>query len=172
MKTRTLAALSLVAVVAAAPCVAGLRWNASPSMPIGVWQFVLLQGDLGRGQVVGLCLPAEWARLALSRAYTDGGGCQEGHEPLLKPIAAVPGDVVDVSPDGVRVNGVLTVPPALPEDAAGRPLTAMPQGRYLVQPGSVWVLSDHNPRSLDSRYFGPVPVSGLIAAARPVLVGR
>lgn len=172
MRLRSYAILGLVAVAAAAPPVFGLRWNASASMPQGLYRFAALQDAPRRGQVVGLCLPSEWAELVLTRAYAQGGACPEGHEPLLKPVAAVPGDVVSVTSEGVSVNGMLAVSPPLSQDAAGRPLRAVPAGVYRVAQGTVWVLSNHDPRSFDSRYLGPIAFSSIVAAAQPLLVGR
>jgi type IV secretory pathway protease TraF len=41
-----------------------------------------------------------------------------------------------------------------------------------VPPGQVWLLSGHDSRSFDSRYFGPVPVANVQGVARPVWVAR
>ena len=45
-------------------------------------------------------------------------------------------------------------------------------GAYQVKPGEVWLLSGHDPRSFDSRYFGSVPAVNVQGVARPVWVGR
>ena len=172
MRLRSWAILGLVAITAAAPPALGLRWNASASMPQGLYRFAALEDAPRRGQVVGICLSPDWAELVLARAYAQVGACPEGHEPLLKIVAAVPGDVVSVAVGGVSVNGTLVVPPPLSQDAAGRPLNAVAFGIYSVAPGAVWVLSNHDPRSFDSRYFGPISLSFIVAAAQPLLVGR
>jgi type IV secretory pathway protease TraF len=39
-----------------------------------------------------------------------------------------------------------------------------------VGSGDIWVLSGHDPRSFDSRYFGPVPVANVQGEARPLWV--
>jgi type IV secretory pathway protease TraF len=58
----------------------------------------------------------------------------------------------------------------LDEDSAGRPLRPIPTGTYNVPAGAVWLLSGHDPRSFDSRYFGAVPRANIQGIARPVWV--
>jgi conjugative transfer signal peptidase TraF len=91
----------------------------------------------------------------------------------VKPVAATAGDLVAISAAGVTVNGQPVRGTAqLIQDSAGRPLRPFPAGAYQVKPGDVWLLSGHDPRSFDSRYFGPVPAVNVQGVARPVWVGR
>ena len=77
---------------------------------------------------------------------------------------------VTVSPDGITVNGMpVTNSAPLAIDGAGRPLQAYPAGTYTVAAGQVWLLAPLR-YSFDSRYLGPVPVSAIQGAAKPVLV--
>jgi conjugative transfer signal peptidase TraF len=167
------ACAGMVAALAGAD-VAGLRINDTPSMPRGLWRMVDVQAPLRPGEVVVICPPdTRPARLGAARGYIPAGACPGGYEPLVKPIAATVGDRVAVSADGVTVNGQ-TVPGSVPlaHDSAGRPLSPVPAGAYRVPPGAVWLLSGHDPRSFDSRYFGPVPVANVQGVARPVWVVR
>ena len=153
---------------------AGLRFNATPSMPIGLWLMVPNHAQLQRGEIVVVCLPdTAPMRMGRERGYIPPGNCPGGSEPLVKPIAAVGGDVVAVSTAGVAVNG-LSVPDTaqLSRDSAGRLLSQVAAGAYPVAPGEVWLLSGHDPRSFDSRYFGPVPESSVQGVTRPILVRR
>jgi type IV secretory pathway protease TraF len=50
-------------------------------------------------------------------------------------------------------------------------LRAVPPGNYVVRQDSVWVVSGHDPRSYDSRYWGPLPVNAITGRAVPVLIG-
>ncbi len=89
------------------------------------------------------------------RAATSGpGSCAGGVQRVLKPVAAVAGDVV-VS-DGVAVNGHRSrgVCPR-DVDSAGRALPHPARGRYLVAPGELWLVSRRVANSWDSRYLGP-----------------
>jgi conjugative transfer signal peptidase TraF len=88
----------------------------------------------------------------------------------MKPVVARTGDTVDLSELGIAVNGrLLPNTAALRVDTYGRPLLPWPFGRYEVQPDTVWVASSHHPRSFDSRYFGPIPVSSIRDYLRPIL---
>ena len=136
----------------------GLRFNTSPSLPMGLY---ITTAD-GGASLVEFCPAEPFATLAIERGYRDAGTCGDGAAPLLKPIVARSGDKVDMSARGISVNGTLlpnTAP--LSKDAKGRPLDAWPFGRYLVAPGTVWVASSYHPRSFDSRYFGPLSTSAI-----------
>jgi conjugative transfer signal peptidase TraF len=154
--------------------VAGLRINSTPSMPRGLWRVVANDTALRHGEIVTICPPdTKVIRLGAARGYIPAGRCPGGYEPLVKPIAATADDEVAVSVAGVTVNGQPVPGTAqLVHDSAGRPLLPFPTGTYHVPPGQVWLLSGHDPRSFDSRYFGPVPVANVQGVARPVWVAR
>lgn len=89
----------------------------------------------------------------------------------MKTIAAAAGDAVEVSPAGISVNGApIRNSAALARDGRGQSLPAFPAGHYRVAPGQLWLVSDHNARSFDSRYFGPVPAASVRRAVRPLWV--
>lgn len=168
----TSAAGVLVLGSLAAAQLCGLRVNTTPSMPIGIWRVASPAAALRRGEVVTVCLPdGDAARLAAERGYVPAGSCPDGREPLIKPVAAVAGDLVLVTRAGVSVNGIDvdgTAP--LDRDTAGRPLQAFPAGTHKVQPGHVWLLAGLVRNSFDSRYYGPVPVGSVQSVAYPVWV--
>ena len=147
----------------------GIRINASPSLPVGLYQ-VASGPD---ATLVEFCPAEPFASIANARGYRQTGTCPDGGSPLMKPVVARAGDSVQVSERGVLVNGK-TVPNSapLPKDTAGRPLTPWPFGTYPVQPGTVWVISDYHPRSFDSRYFGPISEALVRNRLRPLLVLR
>ena len=173
-RTDRLAAASFGAVAVAvglalaAADLAGLRYNATPSVPVGLYREV--DRGPGRGVLVFFCLDEARGRFARERGYVSAGReCPGGTKPLLKPVAAIPGDHVQVASDGVTING-RPAPNSAPRarDSRGRPLAAAEGG--VVPAGNVWILSGHTPASYDSRYFGPVPVDQIVAAAVPVAV--
>jgi conjugative transfer signal peptidase TraF len=146
--------------------IVGLRINASPSLPIGLY----ITSSESLGDLIAFCPTEPFASFALSRGYRDAGACGDGGAPLLKPVVARTGDLVEVSVVGIAVNDHLlpnTAP--LRVDTKGRPLTAWPRGRYVVEPDSVWVASSYSPRSFDSRYFGPIPISSIRDHVKPLL---
>jgi len=152
--------------------VAGLRVNATPSMPRGLWRVTSAEKPLRRGQVVTACPPDTPAmREAVRRGYIPDGSCPGGYEPLVKPVAALAGDRVTVSAAGVAVNDEPIARTAqLALDGAGRRIDPVAAGVYRVARDEVWILSAHDPRSFDSRYFGPVPMASILGEARPLLV--
>jgi conjugative transfer signal peptidase TraF len=144
----------------------GLRINTSPSLPMGL--YVTTAGSAAN--LVEFCPAEPFAALAIIRGYHDSGICLDGAAPLLKPVVARPGDVVELSTRGISVNGALlsnTAP--LSKDTKGRPLKAWPFGRYVVAAGTVWVASSYHPRSFDSRYFGPISAAAIRERLRKFL---
>jgi len=143
---------------------AGLRINRSPSLPVGLY-LVTASSD---ANLVEICPAAPFAELALVRGYRDAGSCPDGGAPLLKPVVARAGDVVELSPEGIAVNGRL-LPNTAPKksDTKNRLLTPWPAGRYIVGPTSIWVASSFSARSFDSRYFGPVESGSIRNYVRP-----
>ena len=124
----------------------------------------------GRGALVAACLPAAIARTGLTRGYLSAGGCPAGAEPIAKVIGALPGDVVELAPDFVAVNGVkFPNSRTATHDSAGRALTHVLSGAYRVGAGEVWLFGFNNRRSWDARYFGSVPLTNLRGVLRPLV---
>src|SRR5207244_1643347 len=74
------------------------------------------------------------------------------------PFTTIPAGVtVTVSPAGIVVNGA-AVPNTrtLASDRKGRRLPLLPAGRWVVEPGTVWIVSSYSRYSFDSRYFGAI----------------
>jgi conjugative transfer signal peptidase TraF len=143
---------------------AGIRINGSPSLPLGLYLVTTRHG----ANLVEFCPTGAFALLAIARGYRDVGSCSDGGAPLLKPVVARIGDIVEVSAAGLAVNGNL-LPNTAPmkHDTKNRPLTPWPSGRYNVARDSVWVASSYNALSFDSRYFGPVPLDWVRDYVRP-----
>lgn len=57
----------------------------------------------------------------------------------------------------------------VPFDRAGRRLEPWPAGRYRLRRDQLWLFAD-NPRSWDSRYWGPGSTADIRALALPLLV--
>ncbi len=151
----------------------GFRLNTTASMPVGIWQVTpLIPAQVRRGAIVTACLPdLPVVHQGIARGYIHAGSCPSGIEPVVKPIAAIGGDVVSVGRSGISVNGSAVRGTAqLAQDAGGRALHGVSAGVCTVEPGHVWLLAPRNRRSFDSRYFGEVPASSIQAAARPIWV--
>jgi conjugative transfer signal peptidase TraF len=136
----------------------GLRFNLTRSLPIGVYVVT----HRSQADLVEFCPEGNASLLSVARSYRFSGVCPDHAAPLLKPIAARPGDVVEVSRKGIAVNGSL-LPNSTPQetDSAGRRLAAWPSGTYRVNTGTVWVVSSYNAHSFDSRYYGPISTASI-----------
>jgi conjugative transfer signal peptidase TraF len=144
---------------------AGLRINTSPSLPLGI--YIAASGE---SELVEFCPPEPWARMAAERGYRTEGTCRDGASPLLKPVVAHPGDTVEYSPAGIRINSKLLANTAPRRaDSKGRVLSPWPFGTYVVAPGTIWVASSYSDRSFDSRYMGPIPVRSVRDCLSPLL---
>jgi len=160
------------AIAAAAVTIedAHLRVNFTASMPLGIYQLKPVPpGGIARGMTVAACPPFEAARLGRSRGYLAPGPCPGGSEPLLKLVAGVPGDRIDVLTAGVNVDGC-RLPDSAPvaADNSGRRLRAWTPGGYRLAAGQVWLYAP-NARSWDSRYWGPAAAADVLAFAVPLL---
>jgi signal peptidase I len=88
----------------------------------------------------------------------------EDGTPFIKRIVGMPGEVVDVRPDGfVYVDGTKLPESYLFEDD-GTPPTS-DREEWTVPAGDVFVMGDHREASADSRVFGPVAESTIIGRA-------
>ena len=155
-----------VAAVGLCAAIAGIRINTSYSLPLGL--YITTRDD--RARLIEFCPEGLFAAQSAGRGYrTAGFTCSDGAVPLLKPVAATEGDHVEVSPEGIAVNGVLLPKTrALNTDWAGRSLNPFPFGTYRVRAGTVWVASTYNRGSFDSRYMGPIRTSQIRKRLRPL----
>lgn len=153
---------------------AGLRCNVTPSMPVGLYR--LVEGLPDRGDPVAFCLDScgVFPDLAKEREYLKPGSCACGLCPLLKKLAALPGDTLVIDAEGIHI-----LPPGGADfrlwphsriktvDSQGRPVpSALTAG--VIPPGQALTLGQH-PGSFDSRYFGFVPLAAL-HKAEPVWI--
>lgn len=132
----------------------GFRQNLTLSQPPGLYRLTNSSSD----PLVSFCPTGSASSVTTQRGYRAASwACPDGHAPMLKPVAARPGDTVIVTHHGISVNGVaLPNTGSYPRDGHGNLLNQMPEGIYIVQAGSIWVLSTYNKLSYDSRYFGPI----------------
>jgi len=134
-------------------------YNPSDSVPRG-WYRIVPADWLHVGSIVLARLPAPAAALAAQRDYLPAG------IPLLKRIGAVAPQRVCIDGASVRIDDV-AVAAVMRADGLGRPLSAWQQCRRLAH-GELFLLSNTNPASFDSRYFGPILASSVIGSAQPL----
>ena len=156
--------------VGVACSVAGVRVNTTKSIPIGI--YLTSSSAIEKGAYVMFCPPpSDVFDDARQRRYIASGACPGGYGYLMKKVLAAPPDVVDVSDDGVRVNGeLLPLSAPLQADQAGRPLVRYQASRYALGHSEVLLMSDVSPTSFDSRYFGPINLAQIKTVIVPVFV--
>jgi conjugative transfer signal peptidase TraF len=138
-----------------------LIWNASASVPIGLYA-VHPAGTLQTGELLVVTPPAPLATFLDKRNYLPKG------VPLLKHIAALPGQTVCRTGDTISIDGS-AVGAALDADHLGRSLPIW-HGCRVIATGEVFLMNRQSVASLDGRYFGPVPTTTIVGRADPIWI--
>ena len=152
------AATALIAVVALEP-LPRLIWNASDSVPKGL--YVVRRIAPRVGEIAVLKLPDWAALLADQRRYLPRNAW------LLKPVRAVGGTIVCRFGRYIFIDGKL-VAKALAVDKSDRPMPVWRNCRTLKM--VEYFLFSRPPDSFDGRYFGPVDGSLIIGTAHPLII--
>ena len=145
---------TLVASVPPKPL--ALIWNASTSVPMGLYR-VAPGITMRTGDLLVVRPPPALARFMTERRYIESG------VPLLKPLAAGGGARVCRDGPHVTIDGH-NVATALDADRYGRPLPRW-TGCYRLAHDQLFLIAPTSPASFDSRYFGPVRRSAVIGRA-------
>ncbi|MBN9559468.1 MAG: S26 family signal peptidase [Alphaproteobacteria bacterium] len=136
-----------------------LLWNASASVPVGLYA-VRRARPLHVGELVVITPPGPLAQFLAARRYLPLG------VPLLKHILALPGQTVCRNGRAITIDGA-AVGEALEHDRFWRALPDW-QGCCTLAPGEVFVMNTAPPDSLDGRYFGPLPLTNIVGRADPI----
>ena len=150
------AAVAIIALTAAWKHAPLLVWNASASVPIGMYA-VREAGRLAAGELV-VARPPE----LLAQFLADGRYVPKG-VPLIKHVAALPGSVVCRCGLAISIDGIVLAQ-ARELDHAGRILPSW-SGCRTISDDEVFLLNASEPASLDGRYFGPLPSSSIVGRA-------
>lgn len=134
-----------------------LVWNASASAPVGLYR--VGGTDLAPGDMVIARLPDGARNLAARRHYLPA------NVPLVKRIAAAPGDRVCAVGREILING-RRIAERRATDMRGRPMPWW-RGCATLRSGALFLLMDH-PNSFDGRYFGPTSAHDIIGRAHPL----
>lgn len=136
-----------------------LMWNASASVPLGLYR--IEPGAAPRvGDLVALRPSPALGRFVATRRYVEANAL------LIKPVAALPGAVV--CRFGVRVTiDARAVAAALPRDRFGRPLPTW-GGCHRLPIDQLFLIAPAHRDSFDSRYFGPVDRREIVGRALPL----
>ncbi|MDX2264798.1 MAG: S26 family signal peptidase [Hyphomicrobiales bacterium] len=146
----------LAIIVSSLPVAPLLVWNASDSAPLGLYA-VRHRQALVRGDYVLLTLPLCWRDFAAARSYLPH------YAPIIKPVAALPGDKVCSIERRITINDE-TVATAYSVDQKRQPMPRWSGCRILAS-DEVFLLGAH-PASFDGRYFGVMSMSGILGRAQ------
>ena len=138
-----------------------LVWNATASAPVGLY-LSTPANTITRGDLVLAMPPPAVAQFAARRGYLPRG------VPLVKRVAALPGDVVCSLHRQIAINGRF-VAGALLRDGRGRPLPHW-RGCLILMQGQVFLLMQGVRDSFDGRYFGPIRRASILAKLVPLWV--
>jgi conjugative transfer signal peptidase TraF len=133
--------------------------NISASLPPGIY-LVISPRVLRHGMLVVFPPPATVIPMVYDRGYVPP------QTPLLKPIAALPGDTVCVQDDGLFIN-TRYIGPVATVDQQGRPLPRQ-RGCFVVHETAIFPASTFSAQSFDGRYFGPIAITAIQGVARPL----
>lgn len=135
-----------------------ILFNGTPSEPIGLYWRSLDRPAVGA--LVAFPAPPT------AFPYADGRLAYLRREPILKGVAAGPGDRVCAAGAQLTINGAVRGPIA-DRDGQGRALPHW-RGCRALAPDELFVFSARVPNSFDSRYFGPIPARSLLGVYRPL----
>jgi len=98
------------------------------------------------------------------------GARMPGSQPVIKKVAGVPNDFIEINSLGISVNGESVANTAQRrKDSSGNRLADYYLSRALKH-GEVLLVSNYSSISWDSRYFGPVPASSILSPVKPLLI--
>jgi conjugative transfer signal peptidase TraF len=131
-------------------------WNASASVPIGLYA-IRPAGALHVTELVVIQPPAALANFLDERRYLPKGVL------MLKRILARPGQTVCRTEHTITVDRI-AMGEALDQDRTGK---ALPAWR-VVADDEVFLMNWQSKDSFDGRYFGLLPASSIIGRADPL----
>jgi conjugative transfer signal peptidase TraF len=155
----TLAAAVFVLMTTGPKPAPSLVWNASSSVPIGLYR-VLPAGTFTVTDLA-VVVPPE----PLATFLAEGGYLPRG-VPLIKRVLALPGQAVCRDARTITVDGIV-MGEAREHDRRGRPLPVW-RGCRIVGERQVFLMNWDEPDSLDGRYFGPISSAAIVGHAQPL----
>lgn len=148
-----------VAIASFVPTPLRLVWNASASVPIGFYDLDPPR-HLAVGDLVAVMPDKPLADFMVERGYIGRG------VPLMKHVAALPGQTVCRNGNAVTVDAV-PIGDALDRDKRGRALPVW-LGCRRIADSEIFLMNPEVRDSLDGRYFGPISARAVIGKATPL----
>jgi conjugative transfer signal peptidase TraF len=157
--TATFSSALLIGGQSLAPATPWLVWNATASTPTGLYA-LQPAGSLRVLELVAVRPPKPIASFLADRGFLPKGAL------LLKHVLALPGQTVCRAGAIITVDGV-DFGEARDRDHFGRSLPSW-TGCRTLRPDEVFLMNPTVQDSLDGRYFGPFPVTSIVARAVPI----
>lgn len=132
-------------------------WNRTGSAPVGL--YMLSDEPIARGLWVIVSAQSREAKWVSKRGYIGEDW------PLIKRVAALPGDEICREGDTISINH-LRIAEALETDSLGSQMPVW-HGCSILGDDEVFLLNSH-PRSIDGRYFGPTKIANIGGSLRLV----
>ena len=130
--------------------------NTTASLPPGIYYRTFEVPK--RGDIVFVSPPDKPVfKEALKRGILSSGNSEAGTCPLIKVMAAIDGDEIEIRKDGMFVNGE-KLANSQRQDWQIANMAELPISKKLK--GEILLYTPH-PQSFDSRYFGYVPLDAL-----------
>jgi conjugative transfer signal peptidase TraF len=136
-----------------------LLWNASPSVPTGLYWLSKIDG-LKPGDLVAAKPPQALSHYMAERFYLPEG------LPLIKHVGALPGDTVCRQGQVIFINKYPVASAEL-SDHLGRALPVW-QGCHRITDNEVFLLNPEVDDSFDGRYFGVLPLESILGRTVPL----
>lgn len=136
-----------------------LLWNASASVPIGLYSVEPFD-ELAVTNLVVATPPNSFASVLAERGYLPLG------VPLIKRILALRGQSVCRNDLAISVDGI-EMGLALVHDRQGRPLPVW-HGCRAITYDEVFLMNWEERASFDGRYFGPISLRAILGRAKPL----
>ncbi|WP_352908494.1 DUF736 family protein [Mesorhizobium sp. M0923] len=134
-------------------------WNASASVPIGLYR-ILPADKILAGSIAVVMPPEPLVAFMARRGYLPK------NVPLLKHVLALGGATVCREGTAIIVNG-RTYGHARERDSRGRSLPSW-RGCREIADDDVFLMNPNAAESFDGRYFGPLPLASIVGCAVPV----
>lgn len=157
----TVMSVILIVLPTAATWSPRVLWNASASVPIGLYR-LRAADHVAIGDLVAVQPPAALSDFLDARGYLPRG------VPLLKHVVALEGALVCRSGDRITVDH-RQLGQAHAQDRNGRVLPIW-EGCHRLGAGEVFLMNPDAPDSLDGRYFGLLPRTAITARLTPLWI--
>ncbi|WP_422035549.1 S26 family signal peptidase [Reyranella sp.] len=158
-----LAGVGILALSAGKAALPLFIWNASASVPVGLYRLQAID-KLYAAELVVVVPPEPLA------TFLAQGGYLPRSVPMLKRVLALPGQAVCRRGLTILIDGT-AMGLARERDGRARSLPTW-QGCHVIAADELFLMNRQSADSLDGRYFGPIPASAVIARADPIWIEK